>query len=429
MCRRVSYALFWAATLSAQQDPVPDALLARVRNKVSQDVSRLPDYVCVQTVERAHRATAREEFKLQDTLRLEVALIGNRERFAWLDARRFEERELRDMVGNGAIGTGNFALHTKHVLQANVAEFRARGEVDHQGRRALRWDYEVPWDKSGYRIRMPPHEDVVGFRGSFLVDPETLDLLRLEVHADEIPEELGLDRASTILEYAHVTIGALDCVLPKSSELVMVGLDGAESRNRTELGGCRQYASESTLSFDAPRPANLTLPDETASPDKRALNVQGRLTMELSLDSEIALATAAVGDPIRAILVRPLRNGDQILAPEGSVAVGNIVRLDKQGQPFDHYDIALEFHTLETNQTQYEYSATMADAGPAPGLIRVAKKFNPTFTRQRKARMEILVREVQHGQGVLQWDAKHDRIRKALRMRWLVDNLQVVAAR
>jgi hypothetical protein len=69
----------------------------------------------------------------------------------------------------------------------------------------------------------------------------------------------------------------------------------------------------------------------------------------------------------------------------------------------------------------------MADAGPASGLIRVAKKFNPTFTRQRKARMDILVREVQRGQGVLQWDAKHGRIRKALRMRWLVDDLRVVA--
>jgi hypothetical protein len=281
-----------------------------------------------------------------------VALIGNRERFAWLDARRFEDRELRDMVGKGAIGTGNFALHTKHVFQANVAEFQARGQVNHQGRRALRYDYEVPWERSGYRIRMPPHEEVVGFRGSFLVDPETLDLLRLEVHADEIPEELGLDRVSTILEYAHVTIGALDCILPKSSELVMVGLDGAESRNRTELGGCRQYASESTLSFDAPPPASLPPPDKTASPDKRApMDVPSRLTMELALDSEIAFDTAAVGDPIRAVLVRPLKNGEQILAPEGSVAVGNIVRLDKQGQPFDHYDIALEFHTLETNQT------------------------------------------------------------------------------
>ena len=37
-------------------------------------LARLPDYVCVVTIERAQRANSREVFKPQDTLRLEVAL-------------------------------------------------------------------------------------------------------------------------------------------------------------------------------------------------------------------------------------------------------------------------------------------------------------------------------------------------------------------
>jgi hypothetical protein len=419
MRRWTCFAALWAATLSAQQDRDPDALLTRIQTRVRENLARLPDYVCVQTVERTHRATPREEFKLQDTLRLEVALIGNQERFAWVDARKFEDRDLRDMVGKGAIGTGNFALHTKHVFQPNVAEFKARGEVDHQGRRALRYEYEVPWENSGYRIRTQPREEVVAFRGSFLVDAETLDLMRLEVYADEIPRELGVDRAITILEYAPMKIGALECLLPKSSELTLVSLEGAESRNRTELGGCRQYVAESKLSFDAPPAVEPLAPEKSSPPEPLK-----RLTMELSLDSDIALESAVMGDPIRAVLVHPLKNGERTLAPEGSLVLGNIVRLAKQGQPFDHYEIALEFHTLGANQTRYEYSATMMDASPASGLIPQTKRLNPTFTRQRKARMDILVREVQRGQGVLEWDAKHPRIPKGLRMRWMVDDLR-----
>jgi hypothetical protein len=282
----------------------------------------------------------------------------------------------------------------------------------------LRYDYEVPWDNSSYRIRNPPHEEVVPFRGSFLVDAETLDLLRLDVHSDEIPPELGLDRVSTTLEYVRAKIGALECHLPRSSELTMVGLDGAESRNRTRLGDCRQYVAESKLSFETPPPDAPAPVDSLEPPDP-----PGRMTMDLSLDSDLVLATAVVGDPVRAVLVRPLKDGDRILAPAGSVAVGNVVRLEKQGQPFDHYEIALEFHTLETSPRRYEYSATMADAGPATGLIRQARRLNPTFTRQRKARMDILVREVPRGQGVLHWEAKHGRIRKGFRMRWLVGEL------
>ena len=71
--------------------------------------------------------------------------------------------------------------------------------------------------------------------------------------------------------------------------------------------------------------------------------------------------------------------------------------LAEQGQPFDRYEIALELHTLEIGRQRYECIATMIDAGPTPGLIRQAKQLNPTFNRERKPRMEILVNQVQRG--------------------------------
>ena len=355
---------------------------------------------------------------MRDTLHLEVTVIGNQERFAWRNARKLEDKELRDLVGKGTIGTGTFALYTKHVFEPGHAEFKAQGEVSYQGRRALRYTYEVPWDNSGYRIRVAPYEEVVAFRGSFLIDADTLDLLRLEVFSDEIPPELGLDRVLTTLEYSTVTIGAWAGLFPTSSELTMTGLDGTESRNRTKLAECRQYGAESKLSFDEPAPAPAEAPVSAAAPE-----LVSRLTMELALEGDIALATAAIGDPVRAALTRPLMNGDRLLAPEGAVVLGNIVRLDKQKQPFDRYEVALEFHTLESSPIRYELSATMVEAGPASGLIKQAKRLNPTFTRERKARMDILVREIPRGQGVLQWDAKQGRIRKGLRMRWLVDSV------
>ncbi|HTM50978.1 MAG TPA: hypothetical protein VL285_19915 [Bryobacteraceae bacterium] len=415
----IAWPLLWAAVASAQTDGTPDPMLARIQERVLERLARLPDYVCVQTVERAHRASAKEPFKPIDTLRLQVALINGKEQYAWLDARRFDDRELRDLVGRGAVGTGIFALHTRHVFQPKIAEFKARGEETREGRRVLRYDYEVPWENSAYRVRNPPHEEVVAFRGSALIDAETLDLLQLVVSSDEIPQEIGMDRISTTLEYGRSMIGAQECVLPTASEMTIAGLDGTESRNRTKLGECRQYTTESKLTFEEPA-------SEAAAPSEKEEESEAaqRLTMELALESDIALETAVVGDPVRAVLSRPLKDGDKVWAPAGSVALGNIVRLEKQGQPFDHYEIAMEFHSIESAAGRLEYSATMTQAGPAPGLIRQAKKLNPTFTRQRRARMEILVREVPKGQGVLHWEAKHARIRKAFRMRWLVHEIR-----
>jgi hypothetical protein len=211
--------------------------------------------------------------------------------------------------------------------------------------------------------------EVVAFRGSFLADADTLELLRLEVLADAIPPELGLDRVSSVLEYARVTIGAWNGLLPKSSELTMIALNGVESRNRTTLGACREYRTESRMIFDAP-PAE----DKLKHVPQAAEEAAGRRVMELSLDSEIAF----------------------------------------------------ELHTFEAGRQRYSCVATMMDAEPAPGLIRQAKQLNPTFSRDRRPRMEILVNQVQRGQGVLQWEARRPRIRKALRMRWLLEDLRPV---
>jgi hypothetical protein len=141
----------------------------------------------------------------------------------------------------------------------------------------------------------------------------------------------------------------------------------------------------------------------------------------LSLDTEIEPEKTAVGDPIRAVLAEPLKNGDTALAPRGAAVDGRLLRLEKHTVPFNYYVIAFEFHTLESDGVRAEFAASMETAGPASGLIRQEKQLNPTFTRKRGPRMEILVKEFQRGQGVLYWDAKQSRIRRGLRMRWRID--------
>jgi hypothetical protein len=61
----------------------------------------------------------------------------------------------------------------------------------------------------------------------------------------------------------------------------------------------------------------------------------------------------------------------------------------------------------------------MLSAGPASGLMKQEKRFMPTFQKQRTNKMNILVREVAQGEGVLYWDARHPRIRRGLKMSWV----------
>jgi hypothetical protein len=61
---------------------------------MADNLARLPNYTCVQTIERSHRAARKKIFERQDLMRLEVALVGGQERFAWPGAKRIEETEL-----------------------------------------------------------------------------------------------------------------------------------------------------------------------------------------------------------------------------------------------------------------------------------------------------------------------------------------------
>jgi hypothetical protein len=414
-----------AVNVFAQPAPPPD-LLPRFQASIKKTLRRLPDYTCIETVARSRRAPTSPHYQTLDTIRLQVGLIGGRERHSWPDATRFDDRELRDLIGRGVIGTGDFAGHVQHIFLSPATTFTPQDNTALRERPAARFDFEVPVEYSRYKLSVPPHEFEVGVHGSFWVDLQTLDLLTLEVHADEIPLELGMSRVSEVISYARIPIGDSDFLLATSSQLNMVALDGEEYRNQITFAECRQFRAESNIRFDGD---DALSPSAVSSGPVARASLPPLLLLEITLDSEIKPEKAAVGDSIRGVVVRPVRDGGKAIVPQGAVVHGRLVRLERSAQPFDHYVVGLEFHTVETADTSFDLFATMQDAGPAPGILPQAKRLDPVFTRKRTARLDILVREKPRGEGILHWDAKHIPIRRGLKMRWLTVDPDTLATR
>ena len=414
MQRRVAVALLWvAAAGGAQPLDEAEALLERVRARARENLTRLPDYVCLQMVERTYRRAPERPFEPLDTLRLEVALVGDRELVAWAGASRFEEKDVTDLVERGTIGNGAFGLHARNIFLSEAPAFQFAGEEQLGELRAFRFDFQVPLERSSYRLRAPPRAARVGYHGSFWVEADTLDLVRLRVMVDEIPEELGIVLASGEIRYRRVLVGEGEFLLPEASELVMISSTGETSRNLTRFGNCRRYAARSSLSFAGAGPP----PAPGAGP--RRLALPPRAVIELELETEIDPRSAALGDEVRAVVARPVKERNRVLVPAGAVALGRLVRLERQEQPVEHYLIGLEFHTLEAGDLKGELRATMRRAGPASGLIEQAKRLDPTFDPRRKRPfMQILVNEQQRGQGILHWRAKYPVVSRGLRMEW-----------
>jgi hypothetical protein len=392
-----------------------EELLTRIRERVRHNLGRLPDYTCQQTVERWMRPTQQREFEKMDTLRLEVGVTGNREIFAWHGSQRFEDRHLAEMVGRGTIGNGDFALHTHNVFLTNTALHTYLGEDILAGRPVYRFEYAVPIEQSRYRLRIPPVEAAVGYSGTYVVDAETLDLLRLEVTADEIPDRLALAESELTLDYARTRIADADFLLPKASRLRMLGTQGEESRNETEFGACRQFAAESAVRYTG------TTGEQVDTGPPPTLEIPSRSILEIQLETEVDAESAAVGDVVEGRLIKPVQARDGRLIAAGATVIGRLVRLEKRNLPFDHYEVAFEFQTLEAPEGKANFTATMAQVDKAAGLVQQSKRMDPVFTKRRQTRFDILVRETPKGQGVVQWDAKRSAMKRGLKMKWVVD--------
>jgi hypothetical protein len=120
-------------------------------------------------------------------------------------------------------------------------------------------------------------------------------------------------------------------------------------------------------------------------------------------------------------VARPLKAGQEILVPEGAVALARLVRLERDTVPFPIYEIGLELQSLEVSDSARPIFATLEETGPARGLLRQTKRLEPTFSSRRRPRLEILVPEIQRGQGIIRWDARRLPIPRGLRMAWRIE--------
>jgi hypothetical protein len=101
------------------QDLAPGArLLARVKEHARAAFERIPDYACVETVNRFRQARS---IAPTDTLHLEVAVVGGKELFARKGATEFQGDDPAAFVTAGMIGSGDFSATPLNLFVSDAA--------------------------------------------------------------------------------------------------------------------------------------------------------------------------------------------------------------------------------------------------------------------------------------------------------------------
>src|SRR5437879_4950698 len=198
-------------------------------------------------------------------------MVGDRELYSWPGANKFEDRDITEMINSGTVANGGFATELRSVLVNNVSIITWHGEENVFGRinepypvkrSVVRWDYRIPYNQSGWILKDGGRQGRVSEAGSFWMDAESLELLRLEANAEEIPPDLPLAAVKDTLDYTPVRFGSQDLLLPQSAELVVTTADGQQRRNVSEFSHCREFTAQTTVSFNSP----AALTDKPATP-------------------------------------------------------------------------------------------------------------------------------------------------------------------
>jgi len=364
---RGGFFLAVAGVLSAQAQPDPTQVLGQARDKIVESRPRLPNYTCVQTVDRSYfrRAIQPNPFPscsqmhaeedthayqldlyLTDRLRLDVKVSAGVEIGSWAGATQFDAKSIFDLVGRGPFGTGALGTFLTDIFDNSGTSFAYNGEVLSGSGKLYQYSYQVPLAASHYVVHAGRDWRAIAYEGEAGIDPHSLDLRHLVVRSYHLPIETEACEVATNADYARIHIGTGDFLLPQRSRLHIVTISTNENDVVTTYSGCREYQSESTIHFgDDPATGAATKKAGAAA----RVGLPEGLPISLGLEAPIDTDVAAAGDVIMQKVRKPVRakGSKEVLIPAGATVRGRIVKMQHWMMPPNRFDIAIRLETWE----------------------------------------------------------------------------------
>jgi len=360
--------------LLAQQTLPPTDRLARARDILGERAKHLPDYTCIQTVDRRYfkrlprkvtildgdvvrsyqpihsceqiRSLGGHDLVLQSTdrLRLDIKVSQGFEIGSWPDS-QFSARSIFDLIAGGPYETGMLGALISDIFVHGGATHRYLGEETGTGTQLSTFSYQVPLGSSHYQVKSGSNWVATPFAGTFWLDSATQDLKRLIVQATELPPQTKACEAETTVDYQKVHVGAGEFLLPRQSSMRLVMQDESETQSTVVYSACREYVGESTIHFD-----QVPAAGETKGAEVPATPLQEGLSLSLALTSPIDTDTAAAGEIVRAKVRKAVLapQSKMVLVPAGAIVQGRIIQMQHWLNKPRHFTISIVLERLET---------------------------------------------------------------------------------
>jgi hypothetical protein len=351
---RYALILFWAVGLALGTEYDAREVLRRATEKVLASAREIPNYTCVETVSRDYlepaavslpRACsvllAQRQFPTPDLvlslystdrLRLDVTMTRKGEIYSWSGASRFDDGTVDRVVRSGPFGTGSFGGFLAVVFETDVKKFNFERRITAGDRTLMEYSFQVAQSDSHYTVKADNSWLRVAYSGTFQVDAETADVVRMTITTGDLPSATGTCRSTTTMELTRVQIGEGQFLLPRQTSQRFISPNAEESENTARFANCREFRGESTVNFS---------PDSAPAADERGKGTAAKapslplgLTFSIELTASISTDTAAAGDAFSAKLTAAFRDlRGKVLAPKGALVEGHLLRVQSYFRP------------------------------------------------------------------------------------------------
>lgn len=240
-----------AQPLTAHPPLQGESLIEKVRHRALEFNSRLPNFLCEQSMKR-YEGTARR-WTLLDTIRFDVTYANGAEQYRNF-RRNGKAVKYAETQKAGAWSEGEYGTILRNLMTPGVAQFRRRGDDALGTVMTEVWDYEVTQAASRWSLVFNGKRTRPAYRGSIWIEPATQIVRRIEMEARDLPAQYPLDRAEMTLDYGPVSIAGESFVLPARTENLACwrNLGGLCTRNETEFRSYRRFGAEITIKASNP---------------------------------------------------------------------------------------------------------------------------------------------------------------------------------
>ncbi|HUA58056.1 MAG TPA: polymer-forming cytoskeletal protein [Verrucomicrobiae bacterium] len=358
------------------QDLAPEVLLlSRIKRHLREELAHVPNYTCLETISRFHRdpksPPSPTGLTSLGTVQLEIVYTNGREWYGSPGARNLSVDNPVAFIGGGMIGTGAFAITMHNIVEGGIFTYRGTELLD--GLEAVKYDFRIASLFKPLQISVRGGLGATGEEGSIWVDPQSLDLLRVDSRAVEIPPYLAVEAATESVRYARTRIGGEDALLAQAADSHMLDDDGVENYNRTEFTHCHAYAASSAITFGSTAPENTAAPPAAPSLGQAVpplLEVTILLTTPVS-DKD------SMGSIIQGKITGDVIHKGKVVLPDGSVVQGRIRALDRHPD-LGAYTVGLEFTDVEVRGESLPFYADLLRLDKDPRIERELLQQRPS---------------------------------------------------